>query len=109
MATLAKSPNYNNNRNYDPNNYNNNNIIDDQIKWRFYLFACKSSENSDIGKQTKSDNRPVQEDEAVLSHGSYPENEYEYFYTKWWTYMIRNRGERIIRYSNIIRIVETEY
>ena len=39
----------------------------------FNLLADESDKNSDIGKKTESDNRPVHEDETVLGQRSYPE------------------------------------
>ena len=48
---------------------------------KFNLLASKGKQNGDIGKETESDNRPVHEDEAVLSHRSYPEHEHKYLHT----------------------------
>ena len=57
----------------DDNNEDNNNNISGHIGWNSNLLADESDKNSDIGKETESDNRPVHEDETVLGQRSYPE------------------------------------
>ena len=57
----------------DDNNEDNKNNISGHIKLNSNLLADESDKNSDIGKKTESDNRPVHEDETVLGQRSYPE------------------------------------
>ena len=59
--------------NDDNNEDNKNNISSGHIRWNFNLLADESDKNSDIGKETESDNRPIHEDETVLGQRSYPE------------------------------------
>ena len=60
----------------DDNNEDNKNNISGHISFffiNFNLLADESDKNSDIGKKTESDNRPVHEDETVLGQRPYPE------------------------------------
>ena len=52
----------------------------------FYLFAGKGNQNGHIGKKTKNDNCPIHEDEAILSHGSYPGDKHEYIHPQIYEY-----------------------